>query len=71
MVAGSAWRALMLWVLLYDSVMEDADLDLAVRASVFGAVGTCGQRCTSLRRLVRLLPAYSTARAPGYHHTDT
>ena len=35
------------------SVMEDADLDLAIRASVFGAVGTCGQRCTSLRRLVR------------------
>lgn len=35
--------------------MPDADLDLAVRASVFGAVGTCGQRCTSLRRLVRIL----------------
>ncbi len=34
------------------AVMPDADLDLAVRASVFGAVGTCGQRCTSLRRLV-------------------
>jgi len=32
-------------------VAEDADLDLAVRASVFGAVGTAGQRCTSLRRL--------------------
>ncbi len=34
------------------AVMEDADVDLAVRASVFGAVGTAGQRCTSLRRLV-------------------
>ena len=34
-------------------VMDDADLDLAIRASVFGAVGTCGPRCTSLRRLVR------------------
>jgi aldehyde dehydrogenase family 7 protein A1 len=33
-------------------IMPDADLDLAVRASVFGAVGTCGQRCTSLRRLL-------------------
>jgi aldehyde dehydrogenase family 7 protein A1 len=32
-------------------VMPDADLDLALRASVFGAVGTAGQRCTSLRRL--------------------
>jgi len=33
-------------------IMEDADLDLAIRASVFGAVGTAGQRCTSLRRLL-------------------
>jgi len=32
-------------------VMEDADLDLALRAVVFGAVGTAGQRCTSTRRL--------------------
>lgn len=34
------------------TVLDDADLDLALRASVFSAVGTCGQRCTSLRRLV-------------------
>jgi aldehyde dehydrogenase family 7 protein A1 len=33
-------------------VMEDADLDMALRAAVFAAVGTCGQRCTSLRRLI-------------------
>lgn len=33
-------------------VMDDADLDLAVRASLFAAVGTAGQRCTSLRRLL-------------------
>jgi aldehyde dehydrogenase (NAD+) len=33
-------------------VMEDADLDLAVRAVLFAAVGTAGQRCTSLRRLI-------------------
>jgi len=32
-------------------VMEDANLDLALRASLFAAVGTSGQRCTSLRRL--------------------
>ncbi|MBI1904289.1 MAG: aldehyde dehydrogenase family protein [Planctomycetia bacterium] len=32
-------------------VTETAELDLAVRAIVFGAVGTAGQRCTSLRRL--------------------
>ncbi len=30
---------------------DDADLDMALRAVVFAAVGTTGQRCTSLRRL--------------------
>ena len=33
-------------------VTPSADLDMAVRAILFGAVGTCGQRCTSLRRLI-------------------
>ncbi len=33
-------------------VAEDADLDLATRAIVFGAVGTSGQRCTTTRRLI-------------------
>jgi aldehyde dehydrogenase (NAD+) len=33
-------------------VLEDADLDLAVRGIVFGAVGTAGQRCTTTRRLL-------------------
>ena len=33
-------------------VAPSADLDMAVRAIVFSAVGTAGQRCTSLRRLV-------------------
>ena len=33
-------------------VTPSADLDMAVRAIVFGAVGTAGQRCTSLRRLI-------------------
>jgi aldehyde dehydrogenase (NAD+) len=32
-------------------VLDDADLDLAVRAITFGAVGTAGQRCTSTRRV--------------------
>jgi aldehyde dehydrogenase (NAD+) len=32
--------------------MDDANLELAVRASLFAAVGTAGQRCTSLRRLI-------------------
>ncbi len=50
-------------------VTEDANLELAVRAIVFGAVGTAGQRCTSTRRIIahtsilpeltsRLLKAY-------------
>lgn len=33
-------------------VSEDADLEMAARATVFGSVGTCGQRCTSTRRLI-------------------
>ena len=48
-----------------------ADLELAVRAIAFSAVGTCGQRCTTLRRLLvhedvadaliaRLAKAYDT-----------
>ncbi|MFI8337415.1 aldehyde dehydrogenase family protein [Pseudomonas taetrolens] len=50
-----------------------ADLDMAVRAILFSAVGTAGQRCTSLRRLIahesvkeeivtRLKAAYSRVR---------
>lgn len=52
-------------------VMPDADLELATRAAVFGAVGTAGQRCTSTRRLLcvgdtadkiipKLVAAYNT-----------
>jgi aldehyde dehydrogenase (NAD+) len=52
-------------------VAPTADLDLAVRGIAFSAVGTAGQRCTSLRRLIvhdtvhdelveRLAKAYST-----------
>lgn len=33
-------------------VDKDANLDLAVRGIVFGAVGTAGQRCTSTRRII-------------------
>ncbi|MFO1055029.1 MAG: aldehyde dehydrogenase family protein [Planctomycetota bacterium] len=33
-------------------VLPDADLDLAVRAILFGAVGTAGQRCTTTRRVL-------------------
>ena len=33
-------------------ISENADLEMAIRATVFGSVGTCGQRCTSTRRLI-------------------
>lgn len=32
-------------------IAPSADLDMSLRAILFGAVGTCGQRCTSTRRL--------------------
>jgi aldehyde dehydrogenase family 7 protein A1 len=33
-------------------VMDDADVEMAIRSVVFGAVGTAGQRCTTCRRLM-------------------
>ncbi len=49
-------------------VTPSADLELAVRAILFAAVGTAGQRCTTLRRLIvhkdvrdRLVPALKAA----------
>ncbi|HRQ61984.1 MAG TPA: aldehyde dehydrogenase family protein, partial [Alphaproteobacteria bacterium] len=33
-------------------IAPSADLDMAVRAILFGAVGTAGQRCTTTRRLI-------------------
>jgi aldehyde dehydrogenase (NAD+) len=33
-------------------ISENADIEMAIRAIVFGAVGTAGQRCTSTRRLI-------------------
>ncbi|MDB5274345.1 MAG: aldehyde dehydrogenase [Chitinophagaceae bacterium] len=33
-------------------VTPEANMDLATRAIVFGAAGTCGQRCTSTRRVI-------------------
>ncbi|MDQ7070038.1 MAG: aldehyde dehydrogenase family protein [Rhodobacterales bacterium] len=49
-------------------VTPSADLEMALRAIVFSAVGTAGQRCTSLRRLIvhediydQLLPRLKTA----------
>ena len=33
-------------------ISEHANLDIAIRGAVFGAVGTAGQRCTTTRRLI-------------------
>ncbi len=33
-------------------ILKDADLNLAVRAVLFGAAGTAGQRCTTTRRIL-------------------
>ena len=33
-------------------IMDDADLEMAVRSTLFAAVGTSGQRCTTTRRLI-------------------
>ena len=33
-------------------ISEKANLEMAIKSVVFGAVGTCGQRCTSTRRLI-------------------
>ena len=33
-------------------VDEDADLEMVVRSATFACVGTAGQRCTTLRRII-------------------
>ncbi len=33
-------------------ISENCDIGMAIKAVVFGAVGTCGQRCTSTRRII-------------------
>jgi aldehyde dehydrogenase (NAD+) len=43
-------------------VTEKGDLDLAVRAIAFGALGTAGQRCTSTRRILAQESVYKALR---------
>lgn len=43
-------------------ITPDADLDIAVLGSVFGAVGTAGQRCTTTRRLIIHESIYDTVK---------
>jgi len=63
-------------------VASSADLDLAVRSITFSAVGTCGQRCTTLRRLIvhesiadklrdRLLEVFDNLPIGGPHEAGT
>jgi aldehyde dehydrogenase (NAD+) len=42
---------------------DTADLDLALRAVLFGAVGTAGQRCTSTRRVIVFESVYDEFKA--------
>src|SRR3546814_16016952 len=41
-------------------ITESADLDMTLTGSLFGAVGTAGQRCTSTRRLIIHESIYET-----------
>ena len=43
-------------------ISEKANLEMAVKSVVFGAVGTCGQRCTSTRRLIIHESIYETVK---------
>ena len=63
-------------------VSQHGNLDLAMRAIVFGAVGTTGQRCTTLRRLIlqeqvydellnKLKPAYASLPVGDQFKADT
>lgn len=48
-------------------IMEDADLEMALKACLFAAVGTSGQRCTSLRRLLVHQSLYEAAKTKLMH----
>jgi aldehyde dehydrogenase (NAD+) len=63
-------------------LLEDADLELAIPAILFGSVGTAGQRCTTTRRLLvheriadeverRLVRAYEQVRIGNPSHEKT
>jgi aldehyde dehydrogenase (NAD+) len=43
-------------------ITPEADLKMVIPATVFGAVGTCGQRCTSTRRLIIHTSIYDKVR---------
>ena len=43
-------------------ITPDADLEITIIGALFGAVGTCGQRCTSTRRLIIHDSLYDTVK---------
>src|SRR5574343_810703 len=43
-------------------ISKDADLNIAITGSLFGAVGTAGQRCTTTRRLIVHSSVYNTVK---------
>ncbi|MEJ2006391.1 MAG: aldehyde dehydrogenase family protein, partial [Cyclobacteriaceae bacterium] len=43
-------------------ITESADLNVAITGALFGAVGTCGQRCTTTRRLIIHESIYDTVK---------
>ena len=43
-------------------ITEHADLEIAIRGALFGAVGTAGQRCTTTRRLIVQENVYDTVK---------
>lgn len=52
-------------------IMDDANPELAVRAILFGAVGTAGQRCTTTRRLIlydKIASDFTARLAKAYSH---
>ena len=44
-------------------ITEHADMDIAILGSLFGAVGTAGQRCTSTRRLIVQESVYNSLKS--------
>ena len=80
--SGSASRCSSWAATMPSSSMKMPNLDLAVPAIVFGAVGTAGQRCTTTRRVLvhrsraaelerRLIAAYGQVRIGDPLETDT
>ncbi len=48
-------------------ISKDADLEIAILGSLFGAVGTAGQRCTTTRRLIVQESIYETVKQKLVH----